>query len=62
MEAYKKLKERFETAGKEHEKRLAPPRLNFFPFEVLKRAGVNPITIVGNRIASLIQNKSNHWN
>jgi hypothetical protein len=62
MEAYKKLKERFETAGKEHEKRLAPPRLNFFPLEVLKRAGVTPITIVGNRTASLIHNNSHPWN
>ncbi|MGH7908962.1 MAG: hypothetical protein ACRENW_03815 [Thermodesulfobacteriota bacterium] len=55
MEAYKKLKERFETARKEHEKRLAPPPLNLFPLEVFKRAGVKPITIVGNTTASLIQ-------
>src|SRR5262245_48236147 len=55
LEELKKLKERFETARKEHEKRLAPPPLDILPLEVFKRAGVKATTRVGKTTASLIQ-------
>jgi hypothetical protein len=55
MEEYKKLKERFEAARREHEKRLAPPPLDLFPLEVFKKAGVTGTTRVGKTTASLIQ-------
>src|SRR5499433_1435703 len=55
LEELKKLKERFETARKEHEKRLAPPPLDIPPLEVFKRAGVKATTRVGKTTASLIQ-------
>jgi hypothetical protein len=54
-EAYNKQKERFETARREHERRLAPPPLDILPLEVFKRAGVTATTRVGKTTASLIQ-------
>jgi hypothetical protein len=55
LQEYQKLRQRFEAARKEHEKRLAPPPLDFFPIEVFKRAGVTATTRVGKTTASLIQ-------
>lgn len=55
MEEHKKLKERFETLRKQHEKRLVPPALDLLPLDVFKRAGLTATTRVGKTTASLIR-------
>jgi hypothetical protein len=55
LEEHRKLTKQFETAKKEHEKRLAPPPLDLFPLDVFKRAGVTATTRVSKTTASLIQ-------